>query len=106
MQQAVLAWPGVTTKPGRFGSTRYLVGRRELGHVHDDGHLDLPLPRALRDELVRAGRAEPHRFVPDSGWATRQLRSDADVDDAIALLRDQYERARRTGRYDVPLDEG
>ena len=87
------AFDGVTTEPGRFGSTRFLVGRRELGHVHGDAVLDLPLSRGLQAELLASGRVEAHRFVPDSGWATRRLTTDADVADAIALLRLQWERA-------------
>lgn len=106
LHDTVSGWPGVSTEPGRFGSLRYMVGRRELGHVHGTSHLDLPLPRSLRDELVAADRVAPHRFVPDSGWATRPLRNAADIEEAIGLLRAQYERARATGRYEVPPEDG
>lgn len=106
LHETIAALPGVSTKPGRFGSIRYMIGRRELGHVHGASHLDLPLPRHLRDELVAAGRVEPHRFLPESGWATRPLRTVSDVHEAIALLRAQYERARATGRYEVPGEDG
>ena len=87
------SWDGVTTGRGRFGSTRFLVGRRELGHVHGDTILDLPLPRGLQAELLALGRVERHHWVPDSGWSTRRLSTDEYVADAIALLRLQWERA-------------
>jgi hypothetical protein len=103
IHEAVLGWPGVSSEPGRFGSTRYLVGRRELGHVHGIHHLDLPLPRRLRDALIAEGRVTRHRFVPDSGWATRELRDEHDVDDAIDLLRQQYDRAL-AGRLPEAID--
>ncbi|WP_411278100.1 luciferase family protein [Gaiella sp.] len=89
----VAAWDGVATGSGRFGSTQFLVGRRELGHLHGDALLDVPLPRTLQAELLASGRVETHEWVPDSGWSSRRLTTDADVVDAIAILRLQWERA-------------
>jgi hypothetical protein len=45
----VTAWPGVTVEEGRFGSTRFMLGRRELGHVHGSSILVSPQhpPRLL-----------------------------------------------------------
>ncbi len=95
---AVAAWPGVTTEPHRFGGVEFLIGKRELGHLHGDRLADLPFPRRIRDELIAEGRVEEHHVLPDSGWATRRIESDGDVDDVIALFRLQYERATRRAR--------
>jgi hypothetical protein len=89
----VTSWPGVEVGPGRFGAVQFRLGRRELGHLHGDRLADLPFPRRLRDELVAAGTVVPHRPLPDSGWASRPIRSDEDVRAVIGLLRMQYERA-------------
>ncbi len=89
----VTSWEGVTSAPHRFGGVEFRVGRRELGHVHGDAIVDLPFPRRISDELLAAGRVEPHHWVPDSGWVTKRLATDADVVDAVALLRSGYERA-------------
>ena len=91
---AVASWEGVETGPGRFGSTRYLVGRRELGHLHGDTVLDLPLPPKLKQELLAKGSVEQHRFTkPTSGWVSFRISGPEDIDGAIELLRGQYERA-------------
>lgn len=88
----------------RFGGRELRYGRRELGHTHADGSVDLAFPRPVRDMLVETGRAEPHRVLPDSGWVTFHLRSEADAAEAVELFRLAYERARvaeqvrRTGR--------
>lgn len=93
---AVMAWPGVTAHPHRFGGTEYRYGpRRELGHLHGDDLVDIPLPTRLRDEVIAAGRAEPHHILPESGWISRFLRQPADVAEAIALLRLSYDVATR-----------
>jgi hypothetical protein len=38
----------------------------------------------------------PHRPLPDSGWASRPIRTDEDVRAVIDLLRMQYDRAVAT----------
>src|SRR2546425_12213176 len=80
-------WSGVTARPHRFGGTEYRLGRREIGHVHGDHLVDIPFPKKVRDELVAAGRAEPHHVLPESGWASIYLKPSPDVERAIGLLR-------------------
>ena len=92
---AVLRWPGVEAIPHRFGGTEFRLGRRELGHIHGDQVADLPLPRQLRDELISDGRAQVHRWRPNSGWVTIPLTDEQAANDVIELLRGAYERGRR-----------
>jgi hypothetical protein len=92
---AALAWPGVTAHPHRFGGTEYRLGKREIGHVHGSSLVDIPFPTKVRNDLVAAGRAQPHHILPDSGWVSLYIRDTADVQAAIALLQLSYELARR-----------
>jgi len=93
---ALLAWPGVTALPHRFGGTEYRFGeRREIGHIHGDWLVDIPFPKKVRDEVVAAGRAEPHHILPKSGWISFYLREPEDVPRAIDLFKLSYEIARR-----------
>lgn len=94
----VAAWPGVTTRPHRFGGVEFRLGRRELGHLHGDQIADLPFPRRVRDQLIADGHARPHHLLPDSGWITLPIRGPTDVEDAIDLFRLSYERARQARR--------
>ena len=90
---ALQGWPGITTQPHRFAGTEYRFGRREIGHMHGDRLVDIPFPKKLRDELVAAGRAEPHHILPESGWVSIYLRQASDVERAIELLRLSFEIA-------------
>jgi hypothetical protein len=92
IRRTVEAWPGVESRPHRFGGVEFRVGRRELGHLHGDRWADLPFPRTIRDQLVAAGRAEAHHILPDSGWVTCRIRGDVDVEAVIELFRLNYER--------------
>jgi luciferase-like monooxygenase len=90
----VEAWPGVESGPGRFGSVRFTIGRRELGHLHGDRIADLPLRPEVAAQLIEAGQAREHRFTPaGSGWVTVELGSDEDADRVIGLMRESYDRA-------------
>jgi hypothetical protein len=80
------------TTHGR-GGVEFRLGRRELGHLHGDHMADLPFTRAVRDELVAAGRARPHHVLPDSGWVTRSVHGPEDVEAIVELFRLSYERA-------------
>jgi len=92
IRESVMAWPGVQAAPHRFGGTEYRYGRREMGHVHGDWLADLPLPRKVHDDVIAAGRAQPHHVLPDSGWVSCRLGGPEDVAGAIELFRMQYER--------------
>ena len=88
----VSAWPGVTTGRHRFGGTEFRCGRRELGHLHGNRLADLPFPLLVRDELVAAGRAEPHHIHPESGWVSCHIHDETDVTRVVALFRLNFDR--------------
>lgn len=92
----VSSWPDVTVSPHRFGGVEFRVGRRELGHLHGSRWADLPFPVRVRDELIAAGRAEPHHVLPESGWITVRIRGAGDVADVVDLFRMNYERSWET----------
>ena len=99
--RAVTGWQGVTVQPHRFGGVEYVIGRREIGHIHGDQLVDIPFPKKVRDEIVSSGRAQPHHILPDTGWISFYLRQPEDVDRAIALLEESYKIAQKqklTGR--------
>jgi hypothetical protein len=93
-------WKGVdVAAEPRFGGPMFQLGRRQLGHLHNAGErgafADIPLPRALRDQLIAEGRARPHSAMPDSGWLTVPVRTAADLAGAVEVFRLAYDRARR-----------
>lgn len=92
LEDHVCAWPGVSAEPHRFGGRGFRLGKLEVGHMHSDGAVEIPFPRSLRDELLKEGLAEEHRYVPDSGWITFYVRSEEDVRHAAWLLRLSYLR--------------
>jgi hypothetical protein len=91
-------WQEVEIRPHRYGGLEFRLGKRELGHIHGDALVDIPFPKAVRNEIVAAGEAEPHHILPNSGWVSVFLRANEDVDKAIGLLERSFQlaKARRT----------
>ena len=89
----VKGWEEVEIRPHRYGGLEFRLGKRELGHVHGDALVDIPFPKAVRNEIVAAGEAEPHHVLPNSGWVSVFLRSDKDVERAIDLLERSFRLA-------------
>ncbi|HKF19960.1 MAG TPA: luciferase family protein [Candidatus Angelobacter sp.] len=85
-------WPGISAGTHRFGGRIFRLGRSEIGHMHNDGVLEIFFPRPLRDELLAQGLAEKHRSAPDSGRVMFHVRGEIDVNHAVWLLRLSYLR--------------
>jgi Family of unknown function (DUF5519) len=93
IEREVLSWPGVGKEPDRSDVSVYRFGRRQIGHVHHDGVADLPFPRAVHDEVISHGLAEPHR----GGFpavVSYYIRTAEDVPGAVELFRMNYDRAK------------
>ena len=85
-------WPGVAIAAHRFGGTEFSFGEAEIGHVHPGGIVDIPFPRSVRNELLAQKLAEPHHWLPNSGWITFRVDREEDLPHALWLLRLSYLR--------------
>jgi hypothetical protein len=100
VEREVLGWDGIWKKrdengPGGIGVTGYRLGRKQIGHIHDDGHADFRFPREVRDELIQTRKAIPHPAFPDSRTtASYSVRDPEDVPGVLELFRLSYDRAK------------
>jgi len=95
----VTSWPGVEAGFGTRGEWAFRVGAREIGHLHGDRVAHLFFPKDGWARLHAQGRIVHHPVFPDrQGPAARAIAGEADVQDVIALIRLNYDRAaaRRT----------
>jgi hypothetical protein len=100
------AWPGITTGSGRFGAITYSLANREVGHVHGNSHADLPLPKPLRNELVENGKAQPHHFLPLSGWVTVPIDVEGGVENALEVFKLNYDLIAKKKGLVWPNEQG
>ncbi len=100
IDREVLGWPGVSKDPGGRNATVYRFGRRQIGHIHHDGVADLQFPRAVHDELISNGRAQPHRGSFPA-VVSYHIRVPEDVPGALDLFRLNYDRAKAAAAADA-----
>jgi luciferase-like monooxygenase len=91
-RELVSAWPGVSVQPHRFAGVEFCFGKAEIGHIHPNGMLDIPMPRAIHDLLLEEGLAEQHHWLPDSGWITFPMPSERELTHGLWLARISYLR--------------
>ena len=105
--QEVTSWPGVAAGPGSRGEFGFRLGRRELGHLHGDRTAHFGFPKAVWRELFDAGRIDYHPVFPGRpGFGARAIESEEDVDDVIAMMRLNYERAVERHGLPEPVASG
>ena len=99
----VTSWPGVEAGPGVRGEFAFMLGKRELGHLHGDRVAHFGFPKDVWNELYEQKRIDYHPVFPGRpGFASRAIETDADVRDVIELLRLNYDRV--VARHGVPVE--
>jgi hypothetical protein len=109
IETQVLTWQGISVHPHRFGGREYRLETREIGHLHGNELVDVPLPIKIRNEVIAAGLAEHHHILPDSGWVSIWLRSPEAVQNAILVLEKSFglaqaQAARRASQDSKTLE--
>lgn len=103
LEQTLSQWEGIQSYPHRFGGREFRLGNREIGHVHGNHLVDVPLPIAMRNQVIAEGLAQPHHLLPESGWVSLYLNQPQDLVNAVTLLQRSYQlaleqKARRATR--------
>lgn len=91
-------WPGITITTHKYGGRQINYLGKELGHIHSNGLLDMPLSRAGKQKLMEEGRVIDHHTFIGTGWISFYIRDKADADYALTVLQAAYNR-----RSPVPL---
>lgn len=92
LEEKALSWDGVSISLHKFGGTQFNFNKREIGHVHSNGIVDILFDRETKRNLILEGKAEEHHVFKKSGWISFYIKNEADVELAISLLRKSYLR--------------
>ncbi len=90
IEEAVLSWEGTSLKTHRFGGVQFDVNKKEIGHIHSNGLLDVLLKRDIKEQLIREGRVQNHHTASKSGWISFYIKNERDKHYAIELLEYSY----------------
>ena len=90
IENEVRTWPGTTVHAHKFGGIQFNTGRKELGHIHGNGLLDILLNRQQKAWLKQQYPVQDHHVFKNSGWISFWIKTAADKQTALALLRYAY----------------
>jgi hypothetical protein len=90
----VTSWPDITAAQGSRGEYGFKYHGREIGHLHGNRVAHFFFAKPVWAELHAAGRILHHPVFPDRiGPAAREISTQDDVREVIALMRLNYDRA-------------
>jgi hypothetical protein len=90
MEKEVLRWKDTSTQTHKYGGLQFNWNGRELGHIHSNGLLDMPLSRKVKAQLMREGRIQDHHSFKDTGWISFYMHTNNDTVYGLMLLKLAY----------------
>lgn len=90
IENEVLTWPGISVSVHPYGGLQVNLGKHELGHLHGNGLLDVLLNRQLKTKVMMLAGVLDHHVFKNSGWVSLRVKTTADRDLGIAILREAY----------------
>ena len=91
IEKQVLTWEGTSVSVHKFGGLQFDLGKKEIGHIHGNGMLDMLLNVEMRKQLEKEGRAKEHHTFKGTGWISFLIKTESDRDFALELLQRSYE---------------
>lgn len=93
----VLTWHDVSASIHKYGGMQFNYNGKEIGHIHGNGVLDVPLNLRMKSQLMTEGRISHHHVFRETGWVSFYITRAEDRGYALKLIRMCYEmRVRRT----------
>ncbi len=88
LRKNIIALSGVTERPNAgIHEDAFFVGRIMFMHIHGTGHCDIRLPKDAQQRALAEGKARTHRWAPQAGYVTVIVRNEAELDNALELIR-------------------
>lgn len=90
IEDEVLSWKGTTVSVHKYGGLQFNIHKKEIGHLHGNGLLDVVYSRKIKKVLIEEGRVSDHHLFKKSGWISFYIASTEDKTYAIKLLMLSY----------------
>lgn len=89
IENEILTWDKTNIGKGNFGATTFLYRRKEFGHIHHNGDLDIDFGKEITRELLEKHLVQKHLYVPATSITFRVTNKEK-LSFAISLLRLSY----------------
>ncbi|GGH17968.1 luciferase domain-containing protein [Mucilaginibacter phyllosphaerae] len=92
LEKKVLSWPNTTSTIHKYGGLQLNYGKKELGHIHGNGLLDMLLNRKLKAYVMgNDSKIKDHHSFKDSGWISFYIKDECDKQVALNLFNLAYQ---------------
>jgi Family of unknown function (DUF5519) len=98
IENEVLSWEKTSAYLHKYGGIQFNFDKKEIGHIHGNGLLDILFSKEVKVKFVQEGRVKEHHIFKDSGWISFYIRTTEDKQFAIELLRQSYVNKSRALR--------
>jgi hypothetical protein len=90
IEAEVLSWKGTSAGLHKYGGLQFNFHKKEIGHIHSNGILDIRFNRETKQQLLTEGKIKQHHIFTNSGWISFYVKKKNDADYAIKLLKMAY----------------
>jgi hypothetical protein len=102
IEQIILNWHTASAHAHAMGGREFRIEEKEIGHIHWNGDLDILFSKKIQEALLADQKVQTHKWIPNSGWTTFVIQTDADIEAAVELLRLSYlQKAKRQQNRDI-----
>lgn len=95
IEETVLSWENVHLSPHKLGGRQFNYGKKEIGHMHGNGLVDIHLDRRTKTGLISKGVVENHHILKKSGWVSIYVKNSEDAVKVISVLKIAWLRCNR-----------
>lgn len=109
IEAELMRWQGIQLTVHKYGGTQFNYQDKELGHIHSNGLLDMPLSRKQKHYLMQNHPAvQDHHTLKQTGWISLFIKTDDDMQLAITVFKLAYETriakmVPTNSRYTLPI---
>ena len=90
IENEILTWENSSTRIHRFGGIQFDIGKKEIGHIHSNGLMDILFSKAIKERLIQEGKVTEHHTFKNSGWISFYIKTKEDKELALQLLKFSY----------------
>jgi Family of unknown function (DUF5519) len=90
IENEVLSWDNTSSHLHKYGGIQFDINKKEIGHIHGNGLLDILFSKEMKLKFVSAGRVKEHHIFKNSGWISFYIKTQDDKKFAIELLKLSY----------------
>lgn len=94
-------WEGIEIRPHTFGGFQFKMNGMDIGHIHGDKIVDLPLSShiqlkisLLKEKNNNNIKLSNYHIYPGSKWIVYYLKDDSDISTVLRDFKFQYDHIR------------